>query len=81
MHLIISQLLNIHSIIYKLNTIHICLYTNIGLGVTLVGSIPKAGIRFGGNAYCKQLLSDGKGGKLNMGQQFLAGNYATFYAT
>lgn len=44
-----------------------------GLGVTLVGSIPKAGIRFGGNAYCKQLLSDGKGGKLNMGQQFLAG--------
>lgn len=44
-----------------------------GLGVTLVGSIPKAGIRFGANAYCKQLLSDGKGGKLNMGQQFLAG--------
>ena len=44
-----------------------------GLGVTLVGSVPKAGIRFGGNAYCKQLLSDGKGGKLSMGQQFLAG--------
>ena len=33
----------------------------------------RLGIRFGGNAYCKQLLSDGKGGKLNMGQQFLAG--------
>ena len=43
-----------------------------GLGVTLVGSIPKAGIRFGGNAYCKKLLADDKG-KLTMGQQFLAG--------
>lgn len=43
-----------------------------GLGVTLVGSIPKAGIRFGGNAYCKKLLAD-ENGKLNMGQQFLAG--------
>lgn len=43
-----------------------------GLGVTLVGTIPKAGIRFGGNAYCKKLLADDKG-KLNMGQQFLAG--------
>lgn len=43
-----------------------------GLSITLVGSIPKAGIRFGGNAYCKKLLA-GKDGKLNMGQQFLAG--------
>jgi solute carrier family 25 citrate transporter 1 len=43
-----------------------------GLSVTLVGSIPKAGIRFGGNAQCKKLLAD-KDGKLNMGQQFLAG--------
>lgn len=43
-----------------------------GLGVTLVGSVPKAGIRFGGNAYCKKLLAD-ENGKLNMGQQFLAG--------
>lgn len=43
-----------------------------GLGVTLVGSIPKAGIRFGGNAYCKKLLADDKG-KLNMAQQFAAG--------
>lgn len=43
-----------------------------GLGVTLVGSIPKAGIRFGGNAWCKTLLADEKG-KLTMGKQFLAG--------
>ena len=43
-----------------------------GLSVTLVGSIPKAGIRFGANSYCKKLLADDKG-KLNMGQQFLAG--------
>lgn len=34
--------------------------------------MPKAGIRFGGNAYCKQLLADEKG-KLTMGKQFLAG--------
>jgi solute carrier family 25 citrate transporter 1 len=27
-----------------------------GLGITLVGSIPKAGIRFGGNAYFKEAL-------------------------
>eukprot|EP01036_Dinobryon_divergens_P046610 gene46610-62341_t len=25
-----------------------------GLGVTLIGSIPKAGIRFGANAWCKK---------------------------
>lgn len=43
-----------------------------GLSVTLIGSIPKAGIRFGGNAYCKQLLADEKG-KLTAGKQFLAG--------
>eukprot|EP01040_Poterioochromonas_malhamensis_P010416 gene10416-11332_t len=43
-----------------------------GLGVTLIGSIPKAGIRFGGNAYFKQLLADDKG-KLTMSKQFLAG--------
>jgi solute carrier family 25 (mitochondrial citrate transporter), member 1 len=43
-----------------------------GLGVTLLGTMPKAGIRFGGNAYCKRLLADDKG-RLNMGQQFLAG--------
>ena len=43
-----------------------------GLGVTLVGTIPKAGIRFGGNAYCKRLLADERG-KLSMARQFLAG--------
>lgn len=43
-----------------------------GLGVTLVGSIPKAGIRFGGNAYLKKLLADEQG-KLTMGKNFLAG--------
>jgi solute carrier family 25 citrate transporter 1 len=43
-----------------------------GLGVTLIGSIPKAGIRFGGNSYCKKLLMD-ENGKLTMAKQFLAG--------
>lgn len=43
-----------------------------GLAVTIIGTIPKAGIRFGGNSYCKSLLADDKG-RLNMGQQFLAG--------
>jgi solute carrier family 25 (mitochondrial citrate transporter), member 1 len=43
-----------------------------GLTVTLIGSIPKAGIRFGGNAWCKKMLADEKG-KLTMGKQFLAG--------
>lgn len=35
-------------------------------------SAPKAGIRFGGNAYCKRLLAD-ENGKLTAGKQFLAG--------
>lgn len=43
-----------------------------GLEVTLIGSIPKSGIRFGGNAWCKKMLADEKG-KLTMGKQFLAG--------
>jgi len=43
-----------------------------GLSVTLVGSIPKSGIRFGGNAWCKKMLADEKG-KLTMSKQFLAG--------
>ncbi len=43
-----------------------------GLSVTLVLSMPKAGIRFGGNAYFKTLLADEKG-KLTMAKQFLAG--------
>ena len=37
-----------------------------------VFSMPKAGIRFGGNAYFKQLLADEKG-KLTMAKQFVAG--------
>jgi solute carrier family 25 citrate transporter 1 len=45
-----------------------------GLGVTLVGSIPKAGIRFGANAWCKEALkNESNKGKLGMGEQFLAG--------
>jgi solute carrier family 25 citrate transporter 1 len=43
-----------------------------GLSVTLVMSAPKAGIRFGGNAYCKSLLAD-ENGKLTSSKQFLAG--------
>jgi len=43
-----------------------------GLSITLVGSVPKAGIRFGGNAWCKKMLADDKG-KLTMSKQFLAG--------
>jgi solute carrier family 25 citrate transporter 1 len=47
-----------------------------GLTVTLVGSMPKAGIRFGANAQCKDLLlsthsKDNQ--KLGMAEQFLAG--------
>ena len=34
--------------------------------------MPKAGIRFGGNAYFKQLLADERG-KLTMAKQFVAG--------
>jgi len=61
----------ISGLVYTVNTTgFFSLYK--GLDVTLVGSIPKAGIRFGGNAYCKKLLMD-KNGKLNMGQQFMAG--------
>ncbi|CAM9437150.1 unnamed protein product [Choristocarpus tenellus] len=43
-----------------------------GLAPTLLGSMPKAGIRFGGNAELKKLLAD-ENGKLNSGKQFLAG--------
>ena len=45
-----------------------------GLGVTLLFSVPKAGIRFGANSWCKDLLSNDKNkGKLNMAEQFIAG--------
>jgi solute carrier family 25 (mitochondrial citrate transporter), member 1 len=43
-----------------------------GLAPTLLGSIPKAGIRFGLNSVFKEMMR-GKDGKLNPGQNFLAG--------
>lgn len=43
-----------------------------GLAPTLMGSIPKAGIRFGLNALIKDNLRD-KDGKLTMGKNFIAG--------
>jgi solute carrier family 25 citrate transporter 1 len=43
-----------------------------GLAPTLVGSIPKAGIRFGLNGVFKEYLKDGDG-KLTPGKNFLAG--------
>mmetsp|Transcript_9462 Transcript_9462/g.11707 ORF Transcript_9462/g.11707 Transcript_9462/m.11707 type:complete len:297 (-) Transcript_9462:104-994(-) len=43
-----------------------------GLAPTLIGSIPKAGIRFGLNAAIKDNLRD-KDGKLTMGKNFVAG--------
>ncbi len=43
-----------------------------GLTPTLLGSIPKAGIRFGLNAYFKEQMKD-KDGKLTVGKNFLAG--------
>ena len=43
-----------------------------GLAPTLVGSIPKAGIRFGLNAIIKDMLKD-KDGKLTPGKNFVAG--------
>lgn len=43
-----------------------------GLAPTLVGSVPKAGIRFGLNSVIKDLLRD-KDGALTPGKNFLAG--------
>lgn len=43
-----------------------------GLAPTLIGSVPKAGIRFGLNAVIKDNLKD-KDGKLSMGKNFVAG--------
>lgn len=43
-----------------------------GLAPTLLGSIPKAGIRFGLNSVFKDALRD-KNGNLNPGKNFLAG--------
>jgi solute carrier family 25 (mitochondrial citrate transporter), member 1 len=44
-----------------------------GLTPTLIGSIPKAGIRFGLNAYIKDLLRDPKTNQLTPGKNFIAG--------
>jgi solute carrier family 25 citrate transporter 1 len=43
-----------------------------GLAPTLIGSIPKAGIRFGLNAVIKDALRD-EDGKLTPGKNFVAG--------
>lgn len=44
-----------------------------GLMPTLLGSMPKAGIRFGGNSELKKLFAGKDNKKLNSGEQFLAG--------
>ncbi|CAM9347412.1 unnamed protein product [Ascophyllum nodosum] len=44
-----------------------------GLTPTLLGSMPKAGIRFGGNSELKKLFAGKDNKKLNSGEQFLAG--------
>lgn len=44
-----------------------------GLTPTLIGSIPKAGIRFGLNSYIKDSLRNKKDGSLNAFQNFIAG--------
>ncbi|CAM9102361.1 unnamed protein product [Ectocarpus sp. 13 AM-2016] len=44
-----------------------------GLAPTLVGSMPKAGIRFGGNSELKKILAGKENKKLSSGEQFLAG--------
>lgn len=44
-----------------------------GLAPTLVGSIPKAGIRFGLNSVLKEKLKDKDTGKLTPGKNFVAG--------
>lgn len=43
-----------------------------GLGITLLFSMPKAGIRFGANSKCKKMMADEEG-KLTMGKNFMAG--------
>jgi solute carrier family 25 citrate transporter 1 len=43
-----------------------------GLAPTLIGSVPKAGVRFGLNAHFKDMLKD-KDGKISIGSNFLAG--------
>jgi len=43
-----------------------------GLAPTLIGSVPKAGIRFGLNSFIKEKLRD-ENGKLSVGKNFVAG--------
>jgi solute carrier family 25 citrate transporter 1 len=43
-----------------------------GLTPTLISAFPKAGIRFGSNAYFKKMLMD-ENGKLTPGKNFMAG--------
>jgi len=43
-----------------------------GLAPTLIGSVPKAGIRFGLNSFIKEKLRD-ENGKLSVGKNFIAG--------
>ncbi|CAN0167200.1 unnamed protein product, partial [Laminaria digitata] len=44
-----------------------------GLAPTLLGSMPKAGIRFGANSELKKLFAGKENKKLNSGEQFLSG--------
>jgi solute carrier family 25 citrate transporter 1 len=44
-----------------------------GLAPTLIGSVPKAGIRFGLNSVIKDKLRDKETGKLTVGKNFVAG--------
>lgn len=44
-----------------------------GLTPTLIGSFPKAGIRFGLNSFIKEKLRDPKTGQLSISKNFLAG--------
>ena len=61
----------ISGLVYTVNTTgFMSLYK--GLDVTLLFSVPKAGISFGANDFCKKQLADEKG-KLTMLKQFLAG--------
>jgi len=53
------------------NTGFLSLYR--GLAPTLIGSVPKAGIRFGLNSVIKDKLRDKKDGTLTPGKNFLAG--------
>ena len=48
-----------------------------GLAPTVMGSIPKAGVRFGLNSVIKDNLRD-KDGKLTIGKNFIAGEICSF---